>query len=92
MTESPAVPMSPARFRACIAACGWTLNGLASMLECTPPLVHRWARGEGTIPADVAAWLERRAAAALADPPPKRGSWARHRNWRAGEPEAPRAA
>lgn len=49
--------MPPSLFRATIARLGWTLRGLAAMLECDDRLVRRWASGETDIPPQIATWL-----------------------------------
>lgn len=54
--------MTPDRFRECLALLHWSLRGLADILGTHPTSVRRWATGDGTIPANVAAWLEELAA------------------------------
>ena len=64
--------MTPARLRACLAACDWTQRGLARLLDRPEGSIRQWLRGEGSIPYDVAGWLERVAAFHEANPPPRR--------------------
>jgi len=63
--------MTPDRFRKCLDVLGWSQRGVADTLGCADSLTRGWARGKGTIPADVAAWLEDRARHAEATPPPQ---------------------
>ncbi len=64
--------MTPDRLRECIALLRWSQRGLAAALTVDERQVRRWATGEASIPEHIAAWLERRAAAMAADPPPVR--------------------
>lgn len=52
------VPMTPAAFRANLAALCWTQRSFAAMLGCPHNTVHRWARGQAAIPLSIATWLE----------------------------------
>ncbi len=64
--------MTPAARRAAIAALGWTQRGLAAVLRYPGDgrQVRRWFAPGGTAPAEIDAWLERRAQAMRDDPPP----------------------
>lgn len=64
--------MNPDRLRECLALLRWSQRGLADALGMDERQVRRWATGAAVIPEQVAAWLERRAAAMTADPPPVR--------------------
>lgn len=64
--------MTPDRLRACLTLLRWSQRGLADALTMDERQVRRWATGVAIIPEQVAAWLERRAAAMAADPPPVR--------------------
>ncbi len=64
--------MNPDLLRECLALLRWSQRGLAAALAVDERQVRRWATGEALIPEQVAAWLERRAAAMAADPPPIR--------------------
>ena len=66
--------MSPWRFRECVAALRISQRGLAALLGRDERQIRRWANGEGPIPLETAAWLERRARAMESDPPPRRGA------------------
>lgn len=63
--------MSPSRFRDCVAALGWTLRGLAAILQCDDRIIRRWASGDADIPPSVATWLETLAKTHEALPPPQ---------------------
>ncbi len=63
--------MTPTRFRECLALLRWTQRGLADALDCDDRLVRRWASGAGSVPPEVAAWLERLTAAHEAEPMPQ---------------------
>jgi hypothetical protein len=62
--------MTPAEFRATLAALGWSGRFLSRRLGCQHNLPVRWARGSRPVPASIAAWLERRRSALEADPVP----------------------
>ena len=64
--------MTPERFQACLDALGWSTTILSRQLDCREELTRRWKAGKPgySIPSGIEEWLERRAAAALADPPP----------------------
>jgi ribosome-binding protein aMBF1 (putative translation factor) len=64
--------MNPDRLRECLALLRWSQRGLADALAMDERQVRRWATGAAVIPEQVAAWLERRASAMAADPPPVR--------------------
>ena len=68
--------MTPGRLRECLAWLRWSQRGLAEALGCDDRLVRRWAAGTGPVPDEVAAWLERLAAAHAAMPAPQ--------DWRRG--------
>lgn len=70
--------MSPDRLRECLALLRWSQRGLADALGMDEARVRKWARGVGNVPADIAAWLDRRADAMASDPPPQAPD-ARHR-------------
>lgn len=62
--------MTPQHRRECIGALGLSQGALADLLRRDVTTVRRWFRTGGVAPAEVDAWLERRAATALADPAP----------------------
>ncbi len=64
--------MTPTQLRECLALLRWSQRGLAAALTMDERQVRRWATGEALIPEHIAAWLERRATAMAADPPPLR--------------------
>ena len=64
--------MTPDRLRECLVLLRWSQRGLAEALGLDERQVRRWATGAASVPDSVAAWLERRATAAAADPPPLR--------------------
>lgn len=64
--------MNPDRLRECLTLLRWSQRGLADALTMDERQVRRWATGAAVIPEQVALWLERRAAAIAADPPPVR--------------------
>ena len=62
--------MTPDRFRECLDLIRWSQRGLADALGRNERTIRRMATGEMDVPADLAAWLDRRADAMKADPPP----------------------
>ncbi|MFC7739053.1 nuclease [Roseomonas sp. GCM10028921] len=64
--------MTPDRFRECLSLLHWSQRGLADILSMDESYVRRMARGTRPIHEDIATWLERRAQAMEADPPPAR--------------------
>ena len=62
--------MTPDRFRECLAALRWSQRALADALGVHQTTARRWATGDGTIPVNVAQWLEELTAAHLAQPLP----------------------
>ena len=54
-----------------LATLGWTIRGLAKLLNRPPGTVQNWTRTGYRVPDDVAAWLERRVQALRDDPPPR---------------------
>lgn len=66
--------MTPSKRRWCIATLGWSQRGLAEMLRWSEGTVRGWMRGNQEAPAEIDEWLERRAVAMAADPPPARRS------------------
>ncbi|TGE01665.1 hypothetical protein EU555_03025 [Methylobacterium nonmethylotrophicum] len=62
--------MSLDRLREVLALLRWSQRGLADALECDDRLVRRWASGDGSVPPEVAAWLEALADAHERNPPP----------------------
>lgn len=64
--------MTPARYRECLAALGWSMTFLADWLGIHPTTAQNWGRGRGKpIPANVAEWLELRATHAAEFPLPR---------------------
>ncbi len=61
--------MTPDHFRACLAALHWSQRGLAALLDIDERQIRRWATG-ATIPAPIAAWLDRLAQFHAKNPPP----------------------
>lgn len=61
--------MTPDRLRECLAALDWTQRSLARLLDVDERQVRRWAAG-ASVPAPVAAWLDRLAAYHTKHPPP----------------------
>lgn len=66
--------MTPTRRRECLAVLRWTQRNFARAVEWDEGTVRRWLRVGGDAPPEVDAWLERRAQAMAADPPPVRRS------------------
>ncbi len=64
--------MTPDRLRECLALLRWSQRSLAEALGLDDRQVRRWASGDYAVPPHIAAWLERRAEAMRADPPPVR--------------------
>ena len=64
--------MSPTRRRECLALLRWTQRGFAAIIGWDEGTVRRWLRDGGEAPAEIDAWLERRAVAMAGDPPPSR--------------------
>ncbi len=62
--------MTPTHLRECLALLRWSQRGFADALSVDERQVRRWTTGAAMVPEQVAAWLERRAAAMAADPPP----------------------
>ena len=62
--------MSPARLRECLQALSWSQRGLARLLGRSETSVRQWTRGTVAVPAEVARWLEIRAAHAERTRPP----------------------
>jgi hypothetical protein len=53
--------MTPATLAATLAELHWTTGDLTALLGCHRDRVRNWIRPTGyAVPADVAAWLERR--------------------------------
>ncbi len=63
--------MTPGRLRECLGLLRWSQRGLAEVLECDDRLVRRWASGDGSVPAEVSAWLETLAAFHASIPVPQ---------------------
>ena len=66
--------MNPTQYRECLAALHWSQRGLALVLGCSDRLTRGWASGRSVIPAEVGAWLDRRARGMIEDPPPPIGN------------------
>ncbi len=68
--------MTPTTLKAALRTLGWTTVTLARLLGCSGDRVRNWIRSDARhrVPADVAAWLERRLDAherwMRDDPPP----------------------
>jgi len=62
--------MTPDRFDECLTVIGWSLRGVADRLGVHETRPRRWSAGRYPVPADVAKWLERLAAAHEKNPPP----------------------
>lgn len=66
--------MTPTTFRAHLDTLGWSIRGLAATLGRPQRTVQSWIERDA-IPADLAAWVQRRAdaheRAMRDDPPPK---------------------
>jgi DNA-binding transcriptional regulator YiaG len=65
--------VTPDRFRECLDALNWTQPQLAAVLDMGDRQVRRWAAGD-PMPEHIAAWLEKLAQFAEANPPPPRPS------------------
>lgn len=63
--------MTPDRLRECLAVLHWSQRGLADWLDMDERQVRRWASGASATPPAVAAWLERWAEFAQANPAPE---------------------
>ena len=55
--------MNPTRFRECLDDVGWSLRKLARRLRCDDGTVRQFGTGRRPIPANLATWLEKLAAA-----------------------------
>lgn len=64
--------MTPDRLRSCLTALHWSQRGLAEILRRDERQIRRWIEGRYDMPQNEASWLERRARAMEADPPPGR--------------------
>lgn len=64
--------MSPDRLRECLDVLHWSQRGLADILGLDERQVRRCAAGQSQLRDGESAWLERRARAMEADPPPRR--------------------
>jgi transcriptional regulator with XRE-family HTH domain len=64
--------MTPTRRRWCLDQLHWSQRGLADILGWAEGTVRGWMRGNQEAPPEVDEWLERRAMAMEADPPPVR--------------------
>lgn len=64
--------MTPTRRRECLALLRWTQRGFAAAIGWDEGTVRRWLRGSSEAPAEIDAWLDRRAVAMADDPPPSR--------------------
>jgi len=64
--------MTPTRRRECLALLHWTQRGFAVAIGWDEGTVRRWLRDGSEAPAEIDAWLERRASAMADDPPPSR--------------------
>ena len=62
--------MTPTRLRECLQLLHWSQRGLADVLSYSEGTVRGWARGARQVPPEVAAWLERLAAAHAENPLP----------------------
>ena len=62
--------MTPERLRECLTLLRWSQRGLADALGVHQTTARRWTTGEGTVPANVAQWLEDLTAAHEAQPLP----------------------
>lgn len=62
--------MDPTRLRECLALLRWSQRGLAEALGMDEASVRKMARGTKSVPPELSAWLDRRAKAMEADPPP----------------------
>ena len=60
---SVAMTITPTRFRECLHDIGWSLRKLARRLRCDDGTVRQFGTGRRPIPASLAAWLEKLAAA-----------------------------
>ena len=56
-------PMTPDRFRECLALLHWSQRGLAQILYCDDRLVRRWAQGSEPVPESIGRWIEQLACA-----------------------------
>ena len=67
--------MTHPQFLATLSRLGWSVREFAVQIGRSPNTVTNWTRPRYSVPADVAAWLERRLAwherAMRDDPPPK---------------------
>lgn len=63
--------MTRLEYLAALRTLGWTVRGLARLLDLPPSTVQSWTRPGCRVPPNVAAWLERRLQAMRDDPPPK---------------------
>jgi hypothetical protein len=64
--------MTPAEFAAAKDRLGCTFIWIARQCGYTKAAVRRWHNGSASVPDPVAAWLERRLAGHLDDPPARK--------------------
>jgi hypothetical protein len=64
--------VTPTRRRECLTLLRWTQRGFAVVIGWDEGTVRRWLRDGGEAPAEIDAWLERRASAMADNPPPPR--------------------
>lgn len=64
--------MQPARLSEILVLLRMTERGLGHHVGYTVGAVQNWVAGRARVPADIAAWLERRATEWRSDPPPQR--------------------
>ncbi len=66
--------MTPSDIRSTLATLGWSSNHLARLLGKARTTPWNWIAGRSAVPADIAAWLQRRVEAHQRmmrdDPPP----------------------
>ncbi len=68
--------MTPSDIRSTLATLGWSSNHLARLLGKARTTPWNWLAGRSAVPADIAAWLERRLRdheRAMRDDPPPTG-------------------
>lgn len=64
--------MTPQRLIECLRAIGWSRRGAATQVGLSEMSFRRYEAGTAKVPADIAAWLEKLAAAHERNPAPTR--------------------
>lgn len=63
--------MTPERFSECLDHIGWSMRGVAYMLDLHETRLRRWASGRYPVPEEIGSWLEKLAQAHERHPMPE---------------------